>query len=91
MPNATVRATARTLSEATNRRAVMGALVAAGGAVTLAPAATAAGLYSGDELVSRLWEKATCFSAPGNRGGDSVRRSGGAPPRMGAERADMAL
>jgi hypothetical protein len=41
MPNATVRADARTLPEATNRRAVLGAVLAAGAAVSL-PAVAAA-------------------------------------------------
>ena len=60
MPNATVRANARPMSEATNRRAILGAIVTAGAAIglpaALATAAAAAPTLSPvDKRVEHLW------------------------------------
>jgi hypothetical protein len=62
MPNATVRANARTLPEATNRRAVLGAVLAAGvaGATAVLPAYAAPGpvaLSPIDRRVLDLWQR----------------------------------
>jgi hypothetical protein len=53
MPNATVRANARRMSEATNRRAVLGAILAAG-AVASVPAAAAVA-SPGKDRANELW------------------------------------
>jgi hypothetical protein len=60
MPNATVRANARTMPEATNRRAVLGAILTAGAAVGLpaalaSAAAPAPTLSPLDKRVEDLW------------------------------------
>src|ERR1700678_4610298 len=59
MPNATVRANARTTSETTNRRAVLGAVLAAGamGVPALATAGPAAALSPLDNRVLNLWRR----------------------------------
>jgi hypothetical protein len=63
MPNATVRANARTLLEGTNRRAVLGAVLAAGAAVATALPAIAAteapALSATDRRVLDLWRRRT--------------------------------
>jgi hypothetical protein len=59
MPNATVRANARTLPEATNRRAVLGAILAAGaaGATAVMPAAASRAIAA-----SEPYEDAALFA-----------------------------
>ena len=61
MPNATVRANARTLPEATNRRTALGAILAAGvaGATATLPAAASAErpLSAADRQVLALWRR----------------------------------
>jgi hypothetical protein len=59
MPNATVRANARTLPETTSRRAILGAVLAAGGAVALpAVAAASVALSHPDAELFALIERA---------------------------------
>jgi hypothetical protein len=58
MPNATVRANARALPEATNRRAVLGAILAAGATAILpAEASTEPQLSAIDREVLDLWQR----------------------------------
>jgi hypothetical protein len=59
MPNATLRANAQTLPEATNRRAVLGGILLAGVAITSAPpaAAQSPALSAVDRRVLDLWNR----------------------------------
>jgi hypothetical protein len=59
MPNATVRANARSLPEATNRRAVLGAVLAAGATAALPAAALSVppALSPADQRVLDLWRR----------------------------------
>ena len=74
MPNATVRANARTLPEATSRRAVLGAVLAAGaaGATAALPAEAAAApaLSAADEHVLELWRRLADLRAIAERCGE---------------------
>jgi hypothetical protein len=68
MPNATARANARTLPAATNRRAVLGAVLAAGAtAALLARAAEGPSLSAVDKHVLALWADRAKLKAIGDR------------------------
>ena len=86
MTNATLRANAQTLPEATNRRAVLGAVLAAGalGATAVLPAYAATGpaaLSATDRRVLDLWQPA---QPDAGRPGTHLRSNGpGAGPNAG--------
>jgi hypothetical protein len=85
MPNATVRANARSLPEATNRRALLGAVLIAGAAAATALPACAAfetpGLSAVDRRVLDLWRRRAKLVAFCERLGEQIDATKAQMPR----------